>query len=339
MRKTTTACVVALSMVGLLSTPASAAEQTPSLPSEDAGAVTLTAIDAATIATAADAPITSDEAQAVNDHLASQANAGRLLDAGDVTSADVGDATIVWEHGVAIESLEVATEIGEGGAVDQEVALVTTANPDAEGSAASSTGLGLAAAGRYSGAAFKGGDCYTTFTTLPNAKNNKVTGCWEKFKIDQSTPTRDYWYYGRWATANGGTGASTKPAYIDIRARPWAGSTAVAGLVNYWPKNGNTICSGGSSTSFGYAGFSATIPVQQCSEITPIPNATKKEMGVIYDQGWSYSGVTRGADFGMAVSTFKGAVPSFADYNYVKFCNASAGCANAHGNLRKDAGW
>lgn len=108
-------------------------------------------------------------------------------------------------------------------------------------------------------------------------------------------------------------------------------------LNNYWPRAGQKLCTSSGEVGFEWQGFSASIPIQDCKEVTPSPDATARSMGVIYDQGAIFDGRAHGTEFGMVYATSKGTNPSMADYNYSKYCRGTY--ANCDGVLRKDSGW
>ncbi len=320
------ACATAVVMLGATSATAAA-------PSADPGSDVTVVSGSRLAALSTSAATRGTREAAARRYVAEQARLGRLVDLTTTKSAVVDDATVVWDAAIALDDVTIETAAVDAptdAGVDQAVRVTSHQAPEARGSAVADlgTGAGLGAPSSYSGGTYLGGNCVSTTTT-----GGTATNCWQKYKIAQSTSTRDQFYYGRWATATA-TGGYT-PTLIDLRSRPWAGSTAVASLADYWPRAGQKLCTSSGSIGFSSSGFSVTVPIQDCTEVSPAPNGT--EMGVRYDQGAIFSGTSHGTEFGMVVNAFKGRVPSMADYTYVKFCyHTYASCA---GNLRKDSGW
>lgn len=276
------------------------------------------------------------------DFLLEQARAGRLLDATAIDAAVVDGIATVWEKGNVVDNVRVDTlRKPDGEEIEQDVAIQThPADATAEDSAASSTNLGLETLESFSGATWLSGYCTTTGQA---DHKNKLTSCYQKYRLSTSTSTRDYFYYNRWATAVG-EDISWAPDYqttrVDVRSRPWTGGTGagsgVASLTNYWPKAAQNNCSTHSFT-VSYGAFSGTVPIQDCEELTPSPDATVKSMRILYDQGSVFNGRVHGADMSLIYATFKGSNPSYADYSYAKFCrNTYADCT---GIARADSGW
>lgn len=324
----------------LLATIPSVAVATPEAELE----VDVTVVSEAQVERAANHRATASErARATEAYLDAQARTGRLVDEGDVEAAVVGGATVVWDEAINVDSVVLAQTVdSEGREADLEVALTTSIDDAAPvvGSAAS-TGLGLEVTSSLRGGTRVSGNCATT-----TVNNDSVTTCFAKYKASYTSASYNYYYYERWATATGRTGTwatrAYAPAIIDIRSRPWAGSSAASHtkqLNDYWPRGGSTGCSQVGSVGYTSAGMSMNVPLQNCDMTTSIPNATTKTMGVIYDQGGYISdGRTRTASFGMTVAMDKGYVANMADYTYAKFCLPNL-CLNQSGNLRKDAGW
>lgn len=193
----------------------------------------------------------------------------------------------------------------------------------------------------------RGGTRVSGYCTTTTLRKDQLTSCFAKYRASYSTRSYDYYYYyERWATATGRPATTSvgayRPAIIDIRSRPWRNSTAATRtrqLNDYWPRGGSTGCRDIGSAGYSAAGMSMTVPLQDCEETTPIPNATSKTMGVIFDQGrWVQSGRSRTASFGMTVAMDKGYVANMADYSYAKFCLGYV-CVDQNGVKRVDSGW
>ena len=298
-------------------------------------------------------PATATERDsAADDFVAEQARSGKLVDAAETNAAVVDGVATVWEDGVDLTSVTVTTaaETDSNDVVAQGFEVIGSADPSTEDTSDEgdtivgdelaaddgvATGLGLSGLASPKGGKFLSGYCSTT-----SKFGDKLTSCYEKYKIKTSTSTRDYYYYGRWATAVGDENCAlcfdAIPTRIDIRSRPWSGSAGAgfAALVDYWPRAGVKSCND-HTIEISVKDFSGKIPIQDCEEINPDPGTTS--MRVIYDQGKVFSGRTRGVDMGFAYSTLKGKNPQLADYSYAKFCTGTY--ANCDGVARQDSGW
>ena len=331
-RSTARTAFASLAAISVLAAGASAANATAGDELDPGVTVDTQVIDFATLNAAAGVSTQADQSSR-NAYTESQARSGRLVDAAATRTATVGDTTVTWDAALVLDSVVVDTLYGETSAEPQGqgVAIVTAGEQAnvTSGTAPLSAGAGLSAGQNAAGGNYINGSCASTTTT-----GGTATSCFEKYKLKQNSSTRDHFYYGRWATATGASNAWT-PTQIDIRSRPHKNNTSIATMSNYWPKAGQNVCAGGGTFGFSASGFSISIPIQQCSDLTPIPNGTT--MGVIYDQGAIYNGRSKGTDFGMVVDTFKNKTAYLADYTYVKFCGATY--LSCDGNLRKDSTW
>lgn len=298
--------------------------------------------EAELVQAAANASTAADRAKAESAYLDQQARTGRLVDQRYVNAAVVGDATVVWDDGVNVEAVTFAeTTDAQGNDVGLEVALETSPDESAtQGGTTYTTGLGLEVTSGLRGGTRVSGNCVST--TL---NGDVATSCFAKYKATYTSSSYNYYYYERWATGTARPATTWAiaytPALIDIRSRPWAGSSAATHtkqLNDYWPRGGAIGCTQSGSVGYSAAGMSMTVPLQNCDSTTPIPNATSKTMGVIYDQGTYGSGRSKSAEFGMTVALDKGYVANMADYTYMKFCRPYL-CQNQSGILRKDSGW
>ena len=294
------------------------------------------------VAASANSKDAASRAEAKSAYLDQQARSGRLVDGQHIKSAVVKGATVVWDDGVNVDGLTFAPMSGADGNVDgQELILESSPNVSAAtGGSTSTTGLGLDVTSGLRGGTRVSGSCVTT-----TVNGDDATTCFAKYKATYVSTSYNYYYYERWATgvARPATtwAIAYTPAIIDIRSRPWAGSSAATHtkqLNDYWPRGGSVGCTQSGSVGYSAAGVSMTVPLQDCNTTTPIPDATSKTMGVIYDQGSFGSGQSKSAEFGMTVALDKGYVANMADYTYMKFCRPYL-CQNQSGNLRKDAGW
>ncbi|MFG1995014.1 hypothetical protein ACGFJ7_34070 [Actinoplanes sp. NPDC048988] len=293
-------------------------------------------------------PATATERDAAADaFVAEQAQSGKLVDAAETNASVVNGVATVWEDGVDLTSVKVTTAAttGSNDVVAQGFEVIGTADPSDEDISNKgdevviaddrvASGLGLSGLASPKGGTFLKGNCTTTA-----AKGNKLTSCYEKYKLKTSTSTRDYYYYGRWGTAVGKDCRlclDPKPTRIDLRSKTWSGSQGAGfgALVAYWPKAGVKNCTD-HTIEISILSFGGKIPIQDCDEINPDPGNTS--MRVIYDQGATFGGRTHGVDMGFAYSTFKGKNPQLADYSYAKFCTGTY--ANCDGVARQDSGW
>jgi hypothetical protein len=272
---------------------------------------------------------------AINAFLSAQARSGRLLDASNIKAAVVDGVSTVWESGLSLDSVQVDS-VDDGGTEPAAQGVTVQAHALRDVVAESiAPSLGMENLIDRTGGNFLGGYCTTT-----TVNSNKLTSCFQKFKAAITT-SRDYYYYNRFATAEGhqiSFGFDYSPTKIDVRSRPWSGTAGagVAALADYWPRAGVKSCDDHSIT-ISYGSLSGEMPIQDCDEVNPSPDATQKAMVVIYDQGSVFSGRVHGTDMSFVYSTFKGMNPAYADYTYAKFCRGSY--ANCDGVLRKDSGW
>jgi hypothetical protein len=270
-----------------------------------------------------------------------QARAARVVDIAATTAAVTDGLTVVWENGISVDQVSLDTTTSDEGKTGGEGLGVQT-TPASAGAATRgvTTGAGLESPISITGGAFQGGGC----TTTTSGTGNKLTACWQIYKAtNEGNTTFDYYYYDRWATANGVVTPWYDPnnwdaTYIDIRSRPWKSvASRIAGLVDYQPRNAITNCVGSGGLGLSYAGLSASIPIQECDDTFPYPDATSKTMRVVYDQGAIFSGTIHGADFAMMVSSWQGQTAVLADYNYAKFCHGTY--LSCDGVARNDSGW
>jgi hypothetical protein len=296
---------------------------------------------------ATDDPTTATERDAASaEFTAEQAQMGKLVDAAETNASVVDGVATVWENGVDLTSVTVTTaaETDSKDVVAQAFEVIGAADPSTENvpnpgdevlitDEQAATGLGMSGLASASGGTFVSGYCTTT-----SRNDNKLTSCFEKYKIKASTSTRDHYYYGRWATAVGKDCKpyclDHKPTRIDVRSRPWSGDQGFAATAGYWPKSGVQNCKD-RSIEISILGFGGKIPIQDCTEINPDPGSNS--MRVIYDQGAMFGGRVHGVDMGWAYSTFKGKNPRMADYSYAKFCKGTYATCDAVS--RQDSGW
>jgi hypothetical protein len=151
-----------------------------------------------------DAATAAERLSAQSDFTDDQARLGKLVDISDTEAAVVDGVSTVWERGTKITDVSVKTAVKSdtGNAVAQSFEVVGYADPASEdtsgdiGDDGVTAGLGLSGLASASGGKWLSGNCTTT-----SKSGDKLTSCYEKYKIKTSTASRDYYYYGRWATA------------------------------------------------------------------------------------------------------------------------------------------
>jgi hypothetical protein len=271
---------------------------------------------------------------AIAGHVQAQAASGRLLDAKNVVAAVFGDAQATWEAGSQVTELRidralsrnVKPEFAAPGAQGEILELTMLSGEDPEAAADAPQAAAVVGAGMLS-ASYTGGTRLTSACQTWTVSGRSVTGCYQKFKPNtDGSSTRDYYAYNRWATAVGENHTfvpDVVPVVVDARSRPWAGyGGRIVGMTDYFPTSGSELCNEGSSVNVGVGSLSLSFGLRNCGDKYPIPNATTRTMGVIYDDGFIFGGpVAKGVDFEMEVFNWQGgATPIFGDYNYGKFC-------------------
>ena len=176
---------------------------------------------------------------------------------------------------------------------------------------------------------FSGGTRQANYCQTWTVNGSNVTGCVEKFKpSNDGSTTRDYYAYNRWGTAQGKAvsfGLDYKVTKFDMRSRPRAGyASRTVGMNDYFPNDASQLCAEGGSVSVGVGSLSVSIGLTNCSEKYPVPNATTKTMGLVYDAGAVFESRTKGVDYEQEVFGWQGsASPSLGFYNYGKFCQGT----------------
>jgi hypothetical protein len=284
----------------------------------------------------------------IDEHVAAQARTGRLVDAKNVRSAVFDEAELSWEAGSAVQrarfNLAVSTDVrpeARGSATQGEILELDFVGGEDPTASPAAQAVGVVGAGLL-GASYSGGTRLTSACQTWTVHSQQITGCYQKFKPNSDgSSTRDYYAYNRWATAVGQDAfVDWKPVVVDARSRPWAGyGGRVDGMTDYFPHSGTQLCNEGSSVNLGIGSLSLSIGLTNCGDKNPIPNATTRTMGVIYDDGFIFGGPrSKGVDFEMEVWNQQGgAAPILADYNYAKICHLTL--ADCWGVLGKDAGW
>jgi hypothetical protein len=316
-------------MVMGLSGVAHAVDTTPTLTTKD---ISSTAIQAA--------PASPTAIVDTDAFVLEQAQAGRSVDASAVTTASISGLTLVYEAGQTVSNVTVDTVTDPGDsetsgeaygvtASDPEdiVDLPTVPTPPCKDPATCPTppfdpaapaftnGVGLAAS--VNGATQQAGKC----NTLKGSRGN-LTSCWARYKVSDSNKKADYYFYDRWATANGKalTGPDNIAVKIDLRSQAYANIT---GIADYAPRTAIKTCTQAGSVGLSYGALSVDMPLSECEEVTPYPDTTLKKMRTVYDQGAIFSGRTHGLEMGVVYITAAGKVSSANHYSYARFCRVT----------------
>lgn len=265
----------------------------------------------------------------VSDYLARESRRGRNLDMKALNAAQVGDTSVVWADGSRVDRIGVVQTPDTTG-----VGLITSeVQEDQTPAGAAAPGMGMSTFSQYAGGTYQSGNCVSSSTY-----GDTVTSCFEKYKINNTSSNRYRWAYNRWGTGDP-NGSGHRISEITIRSRPWAGTAGnVAALNDYYPRGGGDICPGsGTSVSVGYAGFSATMPLQNCAITDVSPNATAKSMM----SQWigAYTGTSKSTDFNMFLSTFQPADLVMADYIWGNFSRYPGPPPYVYSASWHDSGW
>ena len=298
-------------------------------------------VSGAEVAEAARTTRPADAAAAVGQHVAAQARAGRLVDAKSVRAARVAGGTVTWEGGSTVDELRLdRARVSAAGDEGEVVELALIGGEDEQGQDAQPGSL--VGAGMTGSSSLSGGTRLANYCQTWTVSGNSVTGCVEKFKpTNDGSSSRDYYAYNRWGTAQGRVvdwGLDYKVTKFDMRSRPRVGyESRTVGMNDYFPNDSSQLCAEGGSASVGVGSLSFTIGLTNCSEKYPVPNATTKTMGLVYDAGAVFESRTKGVDYEQEVFSWQGAAsPSLGFYNYGKFCQGTY--ATCSGTTGKD-GW
>lgn len=298
--------------------------------------------DSATVTQAETSTSSSVQDAEIAAYTESQAAEGRMVDSARVNVAGVDGGIAVWESGSKVDQVSRArylitdTSTGEQGEIE-DLELIGVEDhtspyyldPGPEEPVLAGSGSGMTAARSMSGGALLAKYCQTW-----SHNGNKVTGCVEKMKPNNDySKTRDYYAYNRWGTAEGKVidwGIDWKVTKFDMRSRPNAAYPSYTkGMSDYFPNDRAELCSS-SSTNLGVGSLSFTIGLTNCSEKSPIVNATTKTMGVIYDAGAVFEARVKGVDYEQEVWTYQGSsAPRLGLYNYGKFCRGTYATCSA----------
>lgn len=258
---------------------------------------------------------------AVSSYVQAQAQDGRLLDASAVAVAEIGGGTATWERGSTVVELRqsrYATREGSVKGAMAELAILADEDSAAPSGTGAVSGMGLGIA-QYSGGTRLASYCQTW-----TVNGSSVTACQQKFKpTTDGSSTRDYYLYNRYGTAVGDDAFPTdwKVVNFDMRSRPRAGTSTTKGMSGYFPSDSSQLCNEGGSVEIGAGSLKLTIPLTPCGSKYPIPNATTRTMGLIYDSGPIFGDRAKGLDYEQEVWAYQGqAAPNLGFYNYAKFC-------------------
>jgi hypothetical protein len=281
-------------------------------------------VDARTLRAAArDGKDTAHEKQAQREFLEDSAANGMLYDAAQVNSATTGDVTTVWSDSVDLD--QVLVTVPDVPDADQPVAglgAIGSNNPSAADQKLAR--LGSSGLGSVTG---QWGD-RDGGTVSVTVDGYKLISGWERYRVRESKTDRDVYYYGHWATAVGKsvTGYDKAPYVVDVRSRPKSGyRSTFLQLRNYWPKVSQPSCSGG-EIGIDVLGFGGSLPLQNCSSLSPDPDPTSITMKVVWSAGTCKDQTVEGADLGMAVDTKPGYNAILSDYSYARFNDHSTAC-------------
>lgn len=299
-----------------------AAEEPGSLPVRTVESIR---VSGAQVSEAARATAADRANAAIGRHVAEQASQGRLVDRKNVRAAAVAGGEVTWESGSRVDELRLDRHVvGEGTPDAGEIVELAVIGAEEETGAVLPTAV--AGAGMGSSYNASGGSLHANYCQTWTVNGNSVTGCVEKWKPtnDYST-SRDYYAYNRWGTAAGkivNWAPDWKTTKFDMRSRPRAGyETRTKGMSDYFPRDSSHLCNEGGSVSLGVGSLSFTVNLSNCSEKYPVPNATYKTMGLVYDAGAVFETRVIGNDYEQEVWTYQGyAAPSLGFYNYGKFC-------------------
>jgi hypothetical protein len=289
--------------------------------------------------------------EAILKHSELQATIGRKIDIATVSAVELGDGVMVWEEGAIVDSArytrysfdDAASGSNTSGEV-LELAFESHMDPNVvdqgEGNDAN-VGDQLEGGPGMLTASWSGGTRLQNTCQTWTVSGCSVTSCYQLFKpTNDNYSQRDYYSYNRYVTAVGRQGVlNTYPVVVDGRSRPHVNyASRVVGLSGYFPTSGSQLCSEGTSVGITLGTLSLGIGLRNCGDKSPIPNATTKTMGVIYDDGFIFGGpLSKGVDFEMEIYGWQGgSTPIMGDRNYGKFCTGTL--ASCTGTLGTD-GW
>lgn len=281
-----------------------------------------------------DASVSGEEAAATPEgrrFLEEQARRGALLDARAIKVAEVRaddeNVTIVSELGADVQAVGVVQDGRSSG-----VGTIVSQDDDESGPGALPPGMGMAAFQNASGGSRISGSCTSVI-----ANGDRATSCYEKWKI-QSDNGFDRWAYNRWGTGDPGDGNWITE--VTIRSRPWNGTQGRLRQFNdFWPRSGGNVCGGSGSAGFGGFGFSATIPIQNCSISDIQPNAAEFSMASKWLAGNVAPRYTKAVDFALILSTAAGQSLVMADYIWSSYGHGFQGCRTCYTTVWRDSGW
>lgn len=280
---------------------------------------------------------------AAREFLNESARQGRLLDRRSVRSAvSPAHGSLAWDGNEIVDEVRIVTgtdpNSGEVGA--RALGMKVGHGPDdgAYGAANVAQGLGMSALSQVTNGDRRGGHC----STYTHEDGHKMTSCWEKWKLVESSTTRDNWVYNRWGTAlarGDGFWHNYTVKELTLRSRPWSGTKGrVAALVDYWPSAPGQQCAQGASVGIGVGVFSATLPFNSCDGTDTFANANTFELSSTWEGS---NGTSAGNNAAIALQTWAGKELVMADYTWATFGDqhTASGAQETDNFWVYDTGW
>jgi hypothetical protein len=315
---------VPTSVLGLLALPAQAAvaDESPLQPTVEP-VTSLETIDASQELVDPSARRARDVTRKYLDDMARR---GRLVDGESVDVGVTSDGDVAaWDGDYAFDQVRIVSARDRGTGRDLGVAIGMKTEDEDDGrsyeAATTTPGLGMGGFTNFQNGTRKGGGC----GTWTHEVGHQVTSCYEKWKVNEGSSTRDMWVYNRWGTAKArGDGYIHQYSIkeLTLRSKPWSGTKSrVANLVDYWPSTPGEVCPGGqASLSIGVGVFSAKMG-QHCNHHDTFANANTFELQTTWTGN---APTTIGTDGAIALETWAGETLVMADYFWAKFVDSYA---------------
>ena len=315
------AFAIPASLLGLLSLPTQGAGAHPQdvQPQVDA----MTSLETVDASQELVDPSASKDQATTRSYVDGMARRGRLVDDASVDVGVTSDGEVAaWDGDYAFDQVRIVSSTDSSTGRDLGVAIgVKTEDVDdgqSFGAVTTTPGLGMGGLTNFSNGSLKAGGCGTWTHTV----GHQVTSCYEKWKVNEGSSTRDLWVYNRWGTAKArGDGIIHQYSVkeLTLRSKPWSGTKSrVAGLRDYWPSTSSEVCPGGQpSLSFSVGAFSATMG-QNCNHHDTFADANSFELQTSW-KGQADS--TVGTDGGIALETWAGETLVMADYFWATFAD------------------
>ena len=312
---------VPASMLGLLALPAQSAVAEDSPAQQAVEPVTsLETIDASQELVG---PSAKRDRDVTRTYLDDMARRGRLVDGASVDVGVTADGdTAAWDGDYAFDQVRIVSAADSNTGRDLGVAIgVKTEDVDdgqPYGAVTTTPGLGMDGFTSYQNGSSKGHGC----GTWTHEVGHQVTSCYEKWKVNEGSSTRDMWVYNRWGTAKArGDGYIHQYSIkeLTLRSKPWSGTKSrVANLVD-WPSTSSEVCPGGQgSLTISAGAFSATMG-QNCNQHDTFANANTFELQTTWEGD---APTTVGTDGAIALETWAGETLVMADYFWAKFADS-----------------